>query len=132
MDPAVLFSIAENFGPAHALDTDSCQYVQAIHTNSLYLGTLKTKGHIDFHTNTVTGHEPHCRSQTIGCSHKAAVEYYKASLDPNNEFLGQSCKRSKSDPKQMNCRFGPHNRDNCKGVACFDTSPCAPYVISNL
>lgn len=44
--------------------------------------------HIDFYVNAVNNAQTHCKFQEIECSHNAAVEYYKASLDPNNEFLG--------------------------------------------
>lgn len=133
MDPAGISYSVAYFGPRRGLSALSCQYVQVIHTNSFLLGTLKEMGHIDYYVNAVYGFQPHCEFHVaIECSHNAAVEYYKASLDPNNVFLGHSCKRSESDLDNMNCRFGPHNKDNCTGVACFETSPCAPYVTSHL
>lgn len=132
MDPAGISYSVAYFGPPRGLSAVSCQYVQVIHTNALFLGSLKEMGHIDFYANDVNGFQPHCESQAIECSHNAAVEYYKASLDPNNVFLGQSCEESKFDSDNMNCRFGPHNKNNCTGVACFKTSPCSPYVYSHL
>lgn len=116
------------YGPDRGgLRNISCQYVQALHTDPLFLGTPTIRGDIDFFVNTS------CDSEAgLQCAHTAAVEYYKACLDPNNEFLGQSCEPLESDSHNMNCRFGPHNNDNCTGIACFDTTPCAPFVVSHL
>lgn len=126
LDPAGIGYSVEYDGPGRGLNATCCQYVQAIHTDP-QIGSLQAMGHIDFYPNNVTGLQPHCRIQETGCSHQSVVEYYKAALDPSNTFMGRSCGRSKFDAK-MNCKFGPHNTDNCTGIACFDTAPCAPYV----
>lgn len=83
-------------------------------------------GHVDFFPNNSTGLQPHCLIQSAGCSHSSVVEYYKAALDPKNVFVGGACTDVRSNAK---CRFGPHSEEGCSGVACFDTSPCAPFTV---
>lgn len=124
LDPAGIGYSVEYDGPPRGLNRTCCQYVQAIHTDP-QIGSKQAMGHIDFYPNNQTGLQPHCTIQATGCSHQSVVEYYKASLDPNNKFMGRSCGFYDSN---MNCKFGPHNKDDCKGVACFDTTPCAPYT----
>lgn len=84
-------------------------------------------GHVDFYPNNRTGFQPHCIIQSNGCAHNSVVQYYKAAFDPTNYFIGRSCHDSYRS--NFACRFGPHNPVECKGVACFDTSSCAPFTI---
>lgn len=126
LDPAGIGYSSEYFGPPRGLNASCCQYVQAIHTDAV-IGSRQIMGHVDFYPNNSTGFQSHCVIQSAGCSHSAVVEYYKAALDPNNVFMGKAC--GDSVRSTINCRFGPHTDVDCKGVACFDTSPCAPFVI---
>lgn len=126
LDPAGIGYSSDYFGPPRGLNHTCCQYVQAIHTD-IFVGSKQVMGHVDFYPNNQTGLQPHCTIQAAGCSHQAVVEYYKAALNPNNKFMGRSCGAGNSFISTP-CEFGPHNRDNCAGIACFDTAPCAPYT----
>lgn len=128
LDPAGIGYSVEYDGPPRGLNQTCCQYVQAIHTD-VAVGSMQAMGHIDFYPNNDTGIQPHCIIQTTGCSHQSVIEYYKAALNPANQFIGNSCGRLfKSDPSDA-CRFGPYTTLDCKhGTFCFNTVPCAPYT----
>lgn len=70
----------------YRLDRSSAKLVVALHTNSGTLLSLDTAfgisqpiGHVDFYANDGT-HQPGCKINAFGCSHKLATDVYSAFL----------------------------------------------------
>ncbi|XP_055617798.1 phospholipase A1 3-like [Toxorhynchites rutilus septentrionalis] len=84
------------------LDKGDAMFVQAIHTDKNIIGTSTNVGHQDFYTNTGGSPQPGCEFPLVNndttksylqfiCSHFKAVEYFRASLNPQNIFEGTNC-----------------------------------------
>lgn len=90
-----------------------------LHTDPGDIGTSLLRGHADFFANRKSFTQPGCRIKP--CGHGKAVFYYYASLFPQNKFIGKNCNNQNSDDTHV---FGEGGR----GVFCFRTTPCFPYV----
>ncbi|XP_058467070.1 lipase member H-B-like [Malaya genurostris] len=84
------------------LDKSDALFVQAIHTDKNIIGTSTNVGHQDFYTNSGASPQPGCEFPLVNndttkaylqfiCSHFKAVEYFRASLNRQNIFLGTNC-----------------------------------------
>ncbi|XP_076261785.1 phospholipase A1 2-like [Rhynchophorus ferrugineus] len=88
MDPAgpLFLELDRN----NRLSEDDAQYVQAIHTNALFLGVNYNVGHVDFWPNGGLA-QPGCGFDWDGaCSHGRSYIYMAESLE-DNQFLARCC-----------------------------------------
>lgn len=79
------------------LDRSDAQLVMVIHSNGCTLsivercyGLEKPIGHLDYYANNGK-HQPQCEFDSLGCSHRASIDYYGSFLDHEiytREFLG--------------------------------------------
>jgi len=86
--------------PNERLDPTDAQFVQCIHTDKSYIGSDFDLCHQDFYPNDGASPQPGCvfpahqtgihPSQFL-CSHFKACEYFRASLNPENRFIGHQC-----------------------------------------
>ncbi|XP_055523307.1 phospholipase A1 3-like isoform X2 [Wyeomyia smithii] len=88
--------------PQKRLDKTDALFVQAIHTDKNIIGTATNVGHQDFYTNNGASPQPGCEFPLVNndttkaylqfiCSHFKAVEYFRASLNRKNIFMGTNC-----------------------------------------
>ncbi|XP_039432290.1 phospholipase A1 3-like [Culex pipiens pallens] len=84
------------------LDKSDALFVQAVHTDKNIIGTSTNVGHQDFYTNNGASPQPGCEFPLVNndttkaylqfiCSHFKAVEYFRASLNPQHIFEGTNC-----------------------------------------
>jgi pimeloyl-ACP methyl ester carboxylesterase len=82
------------------LDPTDAKFVQAIHTDQGFLGTTVLSGHQDYYPNNGMAPLPGCLVPILQngmgytptvCSHFKAVEYFWASLNPDNKVKGVKC-----------------------------------------
>ncbi|XP_059048030.1 pancreatic lipase-related protein 2-like, partial [Achroia grisella] len=77
-------------GNSKALNKQSGQYVEAIHTDGGVFGILEPIAHADFYPNGGKNPQPGCCLMST-CSHSRAYELFASSV-LNNSFKGRGCK----------------------------------------
>ncbi|XP_062556143.1 lipase member H-like [Armigeres subalbatus] len=105
LDPAgVLFTFPVDVGEEKRLAPTDAQYVQAIYTSSGSAAMSVAAGQQNFWTNRDGAHpQPGCENvsvendefeemyESVGCSHRMALVYFTAALNPQVDFRMKRC-----------------------------------------
>nr|AIC80931.1 lipase [Antheraea pernyi] len=95
-------------GNSLALNTQSGQYVETIHTDGGLLGIFDRIAHCDFYPNGGRNPQPGCWLST--CSHGRATELYASSVRTNH-FVGRLCTNT-NQAENNQCTGGTLNMGN--------------------
>lgn len=107
------------------ISTKSGQYVQVIHTDGESYENNTAIGHADYYFNSVLYNQPGC-TELDACNHLESANFYLASLDPLNVFIGVQCDAIGQSASAYS-RFGFYT-DYIHGAFCLNTDRCYPYI----
>jgi pimeloyl-ACP methyl ester carboxylesterase len=123
------------------LNATNAKFVQVLHTDQGFCGTTIVSGHQDFYPNNGVEPQPGCivpfLQNGIGfnpsiCSHYKAVEYFWASLSPDNKFRALQCPNydeylSGSCNASASALFGVHGDREVKGTFYLSVKANYPF-----
>lgn len=120
------------------LDKSDGQFVDVIHTSSLYISFLQPVGHIDFYPNTGYPPQPGCSLNPFeladACSHARAHEFFLESISESG-FYGYECD-SRSSFNQGKCTTNPvimgeDTPHDAHGTYYLKTNSESPFGMGN-
>jgi pimeloyl-ACP methyl ester carboxylesterase len=140
LDPA---GLGKFFRERGRLDPTDAKFVQVLHTDQNVLGTPIVSGHQDYYPNNGVGPLPGCLIPCLQngmgltptvCSHFKAVEYFWASLNPDNKFKGIKCSnyttyRAGGCNNSTSDNFGVYAERTLNGTFHFMVKSTYPFIV---